>query len=185
MLSETTIARWKQPALARSLKLVRAPSRLLFYLLPGLRDTELTSAALPSEISIRTACRLNSAIDVGKVFRNNSESDSCTPIASIILDAVQRSTHVLFEQEARAIFNDLQQLLESRSDPIKVEFEKQRLEICEWRAEMEPDLFQIRNLMNLQSRLSLGPELDGKLDQILCATNVLICAFSFISLGHQ
>lgn len=115
--------------------------------------------ALPSEINIQTAYLTSPNHAVDRLQSMFDESPSS--IAARLLYAAQQTEHVLGQQEVRAVFNDLQQLLETRNDPIKADWDGLRADgLYAWRLELDSDLVRIRNLMNLQLRLILGPELD-------------------------
>jgi hypothetical protein len=103
----------------------------------------LVSAALPTEISIRTAVHLNNPTPC-------DETTSCillfdetkTSIALRILDNAQQENQVMDAQQARSLFNDIQQLLEMRENP------PQKAEGYGWRPNLESYLVHIRNIMN-------------------------------------
>jgi hypothetical protein len=108
----------------------------------------LISAALPTEISIRTAVHLNNPTHC-------DETTSCilpfdeteTSIALRILDNAQQQNQVMDAQQARSLFNDIQQLLETRENP------PQKAEGYGWRPNLESYLVHIRNMMNLGTSL--------------------------------
>lgn len=71
-----------------------------------------------------------------------------------LLDAAQHPNQVIDSQQARSLFNDIQQLLETRNNPVTDRNGHK------WRPELEPDLVNIRNLMNLHSKVMISPGLN-------------------------
>ena len=157
MLSTEKIARWlKEPALVKSFSNVRAPSRM-FFLPPTFGGMRLISVALPSEISIRTALCPNS-------HRSHAGTPSCqhflvetqASVALRILSIAQQRNQVLDAQQARSVFNDIQQLLETRNDP------RGAWRGYSWHPSLEQHLVNIRNTMNLSSQLLVDDDLNCK-----------------------
>ncbi|KAE9380968.1 hypothetical protein N431DRAFT_137126 [Stipitochalara longipes BDJ] len=141
MLTQEKIARWlKEPALAKALSRVRPPS------------------PLPTEISIRTAVHLSSPRSSGGTlscvrFLDETESSA----ALRILDNAQQENQVMDPQQARSLFNDIQQLLETRDKP------PQKMKDPRWRPSLENNLVHIRNMMNLGPKLLLNQNNPRKL----------------------
>jgi hypothetical protein len=149
MLTQEKIARWlKEPVLAKALSNVRPPSRMFLQPLSPFGTMILIPVALPTEISIRTAVHLNSP-------RYCRETLSCirfldeteTSAALRILDNAQQENKVMDPQQARSLFNDIQQLLETRDNPPR------QMKGYSWRPSLEHHLVHIRNMMNLGSKL--------------------------------
>jgi hypothetical protein len=90
-------------------------------------------------------------------------SKSHKSIASRLLDAAQQLNQVVHAQQARSVFNDIQQLLGTRNDSVE---DKSGYK---WRPELETSLVQIMNLMNLQSKLMVGSDSNCESLQISCA----------------
>jgi hypothetical protein len=149
MLSPEKIARWlKEKALAKSLSDAR-PLSLMFSLpLSRFGTMRLISVALPSEISIRTALHLKSPRSCAKTLPYNCFlAETETSIALRLLGNAQQGNQVIDAQQARSVFNDIQQLLETRNDPIGAGGG------YSWRPSLEQHLVYIRNIMNLGSQL--------------------------------
>jgi hypothetical protein len=152
MLSEAKIARWwKEQALVKSLAVVRSPSRR-FSPSQSLRIIRLMFVALSSEISIRTISHLNSPTCAQGELYNNSLLEPHNLISLRLLDAAQHLNQVIDAQRARSVFNDVQQLLETRNSSVEDG------NGYKWRPELETNLVQIRNLMNLHSKVMVGSQ---------------------------
>lgn len=118
--------------------------------------TRLMIAALPSEISIRTASQLNSSSPAGNVLHNKWMSEMCQTIPERLFKAAQWPDRVLGELATRAVLNDIQQLFKFRHKASKDN------RFPSWRPELEQSLLQLQNFMNLQSKLSVGDRPNGK-----------------------
>jgi len=120
------------------------------YLLPlsPFRTIVLISAALPTEISIRTAVHPNNPTPCDETIsciRLFDETE--TSVALRIIANAQQENQVMDAQHARSLFNDIQQLLETRENP------PQKPEGYGWRPNLESYLVHIRNMMNLGTSL--------------------------------
>jgi len=111
----------------------------------------LIPIALPTEISIRTAMHLNSPKSWGETTSCTRSLDETETSAALrILDNAQQENRVMDPQQARSLFNDIQQLLETRDNP------PQEVDGYAWRPGLENHLVHVRNMMNLGSKLLIG-----------------------------
>jgi hypothetical protein len=149
MLTQEKIARWsKEPALTKALSNIRPPSRMYLLPLSPFETLILIPVALPTEISIRTAVHLNSPRSRGETLsciRFLDETENSPALR--ILDNAQQGNQVMDPQHARGLFNDIQQLLETRDNPPR------KMKGFGWRPSLEQYLVHIRNMMNLGSKL--------------------------------
>jgi hypothetical protein len=70
-----------------------------------------------------------------------------TSVALRIINNAQQENQVMDAQQARSLFNDIQQLLETRENPPR------KVEGYGWRPNLESYLVHIRNMMNLGTSL--------------------------------
>jgi len=149
MLTQEKIARWlKESALAKALSNGRPPSRMFMLPLSPFGLMVLIPIALPTEISIRTAVHLKSPTSCDErlsCIRPFDETE--TSVALRIFDNAQQENQVMEAQQARSLFNDIQQLLETRENPSR------KVNGYGWRPNLENYLVYIRNMMNLGTNL--------------------------------
>jgi hypothetical protein len=104
--------------------------------------------ALPTEISIRTAVEPHSSGSCGETLSYIRFSDETEFSAALgILDNARQENQVMDPQQARGLFNDIQQLLETHHNPTE------KMKRYGWRPSLEYHLVHIRNMMNLGPKL--------------------------------